>query len=253
MRADAARQLLPGVRDEAWFFDTELLMLAQRSGLRIHEVPVDWVDDPDSRVDVWRTALDDLRGIVRLLASARLTRFAVVGVCSTLAYGLLFLALRGPLGVALANAIALAVTAIGNTQANRWLTFGLRGREGLIRQHVMGAFVYVLTLGLTVGALGLLRAIDPSPSRAVELAVLLVASASATVTRYIALRTWVFARDRRPGAVPAHGGIRSRARGPTCRAPLALPISAPAHARAAWRDPSCGSCSRSPPCSTCGR
>jgi putative flippase GtrA len=150
-------------------------------------------------VDVWRTALDDLRGIVRLLASARLTRFAVVGVCSTLAYGLLFLALRGPVGVALANAIALAVTAIGNTQANRWLTFGLRGREGLIRQHVMGAFVYVLTLGLTVGALGLLRAIDPSPSRAVELAVLLVASASATVTRYIALRTWVFARDRRPG------------------------------------------------------
>ncbi|HEX4623093.1 MAG TPA: bifunctional glycosyltransferase family 2/GtrA family protein [Solirubrobacteraceae bacterium] len=199
MRADAARQLLPGVRDEAWFFDTELLMLAQRSGLRIHEVPVDWVDDPDSRVDVWRTALDDLRGIVRLLASARLTRFAVVGVCSTLAYGLLFLALRGPVGVALANTIALAVTAIGNTQANRWLTFGLRGREGLIRQHAMGAFVYVLTLGLTVGALGLLRAIDPSPSRAVELAVLLVASASATVTRYIALRTWVFARDRRPG------------------------------------------------------
>src|SRR5690349_4565067 len=78
MRADAARRLLPGVRDEAWFFDTELLMLAQREGLRIHEVPVDWVDDPDSRVDVLRTALDDLRGIARLLAGARLTRFAVV-------------------------------------------------------------------------------------------------------------------------------------------------------------------------------
>jgi len=201
MRADAARSLLPGVRDEAWFFDTELLMLAQRSGLRIHEVPVDWVDDPDSRVDVLRTALDDLRGIARLLASARLTRFAVVGVCSTLAYALLFVALRGPVGVGVANALALAVTAIGNTQANRWLTFGLRGREGLIRQHVMGAFVYVLTLGLTVGALGVLHALDASPSRFLELFVLLVASASATVTRYIALRTWVFARDRRPGVV----------------------------------------------------
>jgi putative flippase GtrA len=201
MRADAARRLLPGVRDEEWFFDTELLMLAQRLGLRIHEVPVDWVDDPDSRVDVLRTALGDVRGIARLLASARLTRFALVGLCSTLAYGLLFVALRGPLGVELANALALAVTAIGNTQANRRLTFGLRGRAGLIRQHLMGAFVYVLTLGLTLGALGALHALDASPSRLLELAVLLVASASATVTRYIALRTWVFARDRRPGVV----------------------------------------------------
>ena len=52
--------------DDAWFFDTELLVLAERAGLRIHEVPVDWVDDPDSRVDIVRTALDDLRGIGRL-------------------------------------------------------------------------------------------------------------------------------------------------------------------------------------------
>jgi putative flippase GtrA len=201
MRADAARRLLPRVRDDEWFFDTELLMLAQRLGLRIHEVPVDWVDDPDSRVDVLRTALGDVRGIARLLASARLTRFALVGMCSTLAYGLLFVALRGPVGVGLANALALAMTAIGNTQANRRLTFGLRGRAGLIRQHVMGALVYVLTLGLTVGALGALHALDASPSRLLELTVLLVASASATVTRYVALRTWVFARDRRPGVV----------------------------------------------------
>ena len=61
-----ARVLLPLVEDDTWFFDTELLVLAERSGLRIHEVPVDWVDDPDSRVDVVRTALDDLRGIRRL-------------------------------------------------------------------------------------------------------------------------------------------------------------------------------------------
>jgi glycosyltransferase involved in cell wall biosynthesis len=63
---EVARVLLPMVEDDTWFFDTELLVLAERSGLRIHEVPVDWVDDPDSRVDVVRTALDDLRGIRRL-------------------------------------------------------------------------------------------------------------------------------------------------------------------------------------------
>ena len=45
-------QLLPLVEDTGWFFDTELLVLAERAGLRIHEVPVDWVDDPDSRVDI---------------------------------------------------------------------------------------------------------------------------------------------------------------------------------------------------------
>jgi glycosyltransferase involved in cell wall biosynthesis len=66
IRAEVARELLPLVEDTSWFFDTELLVLAERAGLRIHEVPVDWVDDPDSRVDVWRTALEDLRGIGRL-------------------------------------------------------------------------------------------------------------------------------------------------------------------------------------------
>src|SRR6201747_1899709 len=58
-RRDALEALLGDVRDDAWFFDTELLVLAQRRGLRIHEVPVDWVDDPDSRVRIVRTATDD--------------------------------------------------------------------------------------------------------------------------------------------------------------------------------------------------
>ena len=66
VRTAVAKQLLPRVRDEAWFFDTELLILAQRAGLRVHEVPVDWTDDPDSRVAIVRTAIDDLRGVLRL-------------------------------------------------------------------------------------------------------------------------------------------------------------------------------------------
>jgi glycosyltransferase involved in cell wall biosynthesis len=67
IRSSAALELLPQIEDEAWFFDTELLVLAQRRGLRIHEVPVDWVEDADSRVDVVRTAVADLRGVARLL------------------------------------------------------------------------------------------------------------------------------------------------------------------------------------------
>jgi glycosyltransferase involved in cell wall biosynthesis len=66
MRAEMARQLLPHVEDDGWFFDTELLVLAQRGGLRVHEVAVDWVEDTDSRVDIAATAWDDLKGIRRL-------------------------------------------------------------------------------------------------------------------------------------------------------------------------------------------
>src|SRR5262249_25143398 len=75
IRADVAARLLPLVVDTGWFFDTELLVLAQRAGLRIHEVPVDWVDDPDSRVDILATAIADVKGIARVgraLATGRL-------------------------------------------------------------------------------------------------------------------------------------------------------------------------------------
>jgi glycosyltransferase involved in cell wall biosynthesis len=75
VRREVAEWLLPQVRDGEWFFDTELLVLAERAGLRIHEVPVDWVDDPDSSVDIVATALADLRGIARMLrAPARRRR-----------------------------------------------------------------------------------------------------------------------------------------------------------------------------------
>jgi len=60
------QDLLPEIRDEQWFFDTELLHLAQRRKLSIHEVPVAWVEDPDSRVEILATAREDLRGVMRL-------------------------------------------------------------------------------------------------------------------------------------------------------------------------------------------
>ncbi|MEZ4501973.1 MAG: glycosyltransferase family 2 protein [Dehalococcoidia bacterium] len=62
----AALELIPLVRDNAWFFDSELLWVAQRNGYRLREVPVRWTDDPDSRVRIVHTAIEDLKGIVRL-------------------------------------------------------------------------------------------------------------------------------------------------------------------------------------------
>jgi glycosyltransferase involved in cell wall biosynthesis len=73
-RREVLQALLPRVRDEAWFFDTELLHLAQRERFAIREIPVHWIEDRDWRVAVAATALEDLRGILRLRREERAGR-----------------------------------------------------------------------------------------------------------------------------------------------------------------------------------
>lgn len=63
---NAAQALVPLVKNNNWFFDTELLIIAAKRGFRIREIPVDWVEDPDSRVKVLRTAWEDFKGLMRL-------------------------------------------------------------------------------------------------------------------------------------------------------------------------------------------
>ncbi|MCW2649928.1 MAG: hypothetical protein QOE41_2328 [Mycobacterium sp.] len=218
IRADVARELLPHVIDAGWFFDTELLVLAERAGLRIHEVPVDWIDDPDSRVDIFATATADLKGVARLatgfatgaipvadiaaqLGSARAAapasllrqavRFCTIGAASTIAYMLLFTLLHGVMGAQGANLFALLVTAVANTAANRRFTFGVRGRGRASRHHVEGLVVFGVALVITSGALAALHAVG-NASHSVELAVLVAANLVATVVRFILLRGWVF-------------------------------------------------------------
>jgi glycosyltransferase involved in cell wall biosynthesis len=212
-RAAVIKALLPRVEDQAWFFDTELLVLAERSGLRIHEVPVDWVDDPDSRVEIVRTALDDLRGIARL--GGELSRFALVGVACTVLYLLLFLILRAAVPALAANAVALALSAVANTAANRRFTFGRRGREGLVTHHFQGLVVFGLCLGLTTVALAGLGALAPGASQAVEVAVLVLANLAATLLRYFLLRLWVFG-PRAAAAGETPGELRGLA---ACQTP----------------------------------
>jgi len=192
IRRDKARELLPRTQDGGWFFDTELLVLAERAGLRIHEVPVDWTDDPDSRVNVRATALADLRGIMRMGGFQRIARFVAVGVASTLAYILIYLALRRGLAAQSANAISMLITAIGNTAVNRRVTFGISGREHAVRHQLRGLIAFAAGLAVTSGALAMLHWIVAQPSMTAELAVLLVASLVATLARFALYRSWVF-------------------------------------------------------------
>jgi putative flippase GtrA len=122
----------------------------------------------------------------------QISRFAVIGAISTAAYLGLYVALRGSLGAFGANALALAVTAIANTAANRRLTFGVSKREGMLRHQVQGLGVFGLALAVTSGALAALHAVQPSPSRWVEISALLAANAAATALRFVLLRHWVF-------------------------------------------------------------
>ncbi|MFG5724330.1 glycosyltransferase [Streptomyces murinus] len=230
IRGDVARVLLPLVEDTGWFFDTEMLVLAERAGLRIHEVPVDWVDDPDSTVHIVRTATDDLKGVWRigralatgslpldLLArpfgddprdreltgvpkglARQLIGFCVVGVLSTLCYLLLYSGFREFCGPQPANGLALLVSAVANTAANRRLTFGVRGRGGAVRHQAQGLVVFAIGLALTSGSLAALDAAGGRPAHSTELAVLVTANLAATVLRFLLFRAWVFPDQRQP-------------------------------------------------------
>ena len=229
VRREVAQQLIPLIEDNGWFFDTELLIIAERSGLRIHEVPVDWIDDPHSSVDIVSTAREDIKGMLRVGRSimtgrvpvesiyaelgrrpfdqprtasffGQVIRFGAVGALSTAAYAVLYLVFQGAMPAQLSNFAALLVTAIANTAANRRFTFGVRGRTGAIAHQFQGLVVFGIAWLITSCSLVLLHGLSPTASAQVELIVLTVANLVATLVRFVLFRLWVFQQQRRPAA-----------------------------------------------------
>jgi putative flippase GtrA len=229
-RTAVIRPLLAHVVDDGWFFDTELLLLAEHNGLRIHEVPVDWVEDLDSRVRVLATAVADVRGLVRVARAkatgaarvAELPRrpaprsahpdavlatggrglgwqlavFGLIGLVSMAATAVLYALVRSWSPPLVANLVALVIVTLLNTEANRRLTFAGAAVSSR-RVHLQGLVVFALYYVLTSGALLVLGALVTQPSRWLEVAVLLAASVVGTAGRFLLLRGWVFADTSR--------------------------------------------------------
>ncbi|MFI7154357.1 glycosyltransferase [Nonomuraea sp. NPDC050022] len=214
-RTDVIRPLLDSVEDDGWFFDTELLLLAEHNGLRVHEVPVDWVEDLDSRVRIIRTAVEDLRGLARVARSmsglkvanepaltpthpdavvarpravtlARLGSFALIGGFSTVLYALLYLPLREHWPAAAANLVALLLTGFAGAEARRWTVNVLGGHRTAPPVRTGPAFLadYAIT---TMAVLGL----PPPGGRVFEATTAVGTYCLLTLLRFAALDRWV--------------------------------------------------------------
>jgi putative flippase GtrA len=219
MRRDTVGPLLQTVEDNHWFFDTELLMQAERRGYRIHEVPVDWIDDPDTRVNVGGVMWNDLRGVWRLACQRHgvepggtqsparhaptaheddreLARYASVGVLSTALYLTLFLVLRSAMGIFVANVIAVAATTLVNTLAHLMFTFRSKSTGRGRYAAIAATCSFLIQIGLTSAALALVYAVGAT-STVWEGLVLLAGMVAASAVKFVLLREWAFRRHSR--------------------------------------------------------
>ena len=215
----AANALLPLVKDTNWFFDTELLTLAQWSRLRTHEFSADWTDDPDSSVDVVATALEDVKGMVRMRrellrdelpvdqiaanvgrrpalpnTGTQILHFVDVGIVCTIVYSLAFLLLGHLMPVAVGNLLALLVSAVLNTALNRRYSFGAQNPRHMLSHHAKGIAVFALCWLFTSTAIWLTAG---QPTIWVLVAVT-GANVFATVVRFALAKVWVFTDALKP-------------------------------------------------------
>ena len=179
----------------------------------MHEVPVDWIDDPDSRVNVTRTAQDDLKGVWRVARSfvrgggkidlgplrrsplrddmgRQLVSFVAVGAVSTAASLAMFLALQGAMHPIWANVIALAATAVANAWANRRFTFGHRSRVDRGAHYLAAATMFVTSVGVSSAALAV--TLWAGGGIVAQSFTLVAAWGLTAVGRFTLLRAWVF-------------------------------------------------------------
>jgi glycosyltransferase involved in cell wall biosynthesis len=212
MRRETAQVLLPLVADNALFFDTELLVLAERNGLRIHEVPVDWVDTATG-LSLSHVALIDLKGLGRLVRdfgrgggylpnpdqfrrpvnSSQLGRFAKVGVFTTLSYFALFFLLTRVMGIYAANVVDLAICTATNIAAHGRFTFVTHGPVRLADVLLGWITIFMTSVLLTTPALVVASWVAPGAILGRVVAIM-IGTGVAALARFLLLQTWIFRR-----------------------------------------------------------
>ncbi len=236
-RTEVVRPLLEAACDDGFFFDTELLLLAEHNGLRIHEVPVDWIEDMDTRVDIVGTSVKNLKGLWRMArlkasgaATVELPRrpgpvaqhpeavlaakgrgvitwelgcFIAVGIVSTLGNAALYWLLRTWWTPALATFLSQIALTVANTEVNRRLAFR-SSSAGAVRAHFGAGILFLLSYLVTTGVVLGYRHVVPGASALSESLVLAGAFVCVTVLRFAVLRWFVFNRRTRPASAEDH-------------------------------------------------
>jgi putative flippase GtrA len=212
MRRETAEVLLPLVADNAAFFDTEMLVLAERNGLRIHEVPVDWVDTT-SGISISNSAVVDIKGLGRLVReficgdgylpdpdqfrrpvnSSQLGRFAKVGVFTTLAYFALFFLFTPIMGIFAANLVSLAICTITNIAAHGRFTFVTHGPIRLADVLFGWICIFLTNAVLTTLALVIVSWVAPGSILGRVIAIM-IATGISVGARFVFLQAWIFRR-----------------------------------------------------------
>jgi putative flippase GtrA len=228
-RTEVIRPVLEAIEDNGWFFDTELLILAEHNGLRVHEVPIDWIEDMDSRVRIGKTATGNLKGLARITRTlagdgarvevpaipelrpthpdavlstpravtlAKFASFAAIGVVSTILYTALYLGLRTAISAVAANLCTLLIVGALNTEANRRWSFNRAVKPGLV-MHSRAAILFIATYAFTTASVVVLHQIAPRAGSAMEILVLMASYGLMTMVRFIGLDRWVFSRRER--------------------------------------------------------
>jgi putative flippase GtrA len=174
---------------------------------------VDWIDDPDSRVNIINTATEDLKGVWRMARQRsdrsenppeaardenavfehhrQLARYASVGILSSVAYLAIFFLLRSALGIFAANLVAAAATAIVNTAAHTSFTF--KAKHGSRRRQAVavGAFSFAVGIGFTSATLTVAYLIGNTSTTAEGVAIL-AGMIAASCVRFVLLREWAY-------------------------------------------------------------
>lgn len=128
---------------------------------------------------------------------AQLRGFAIVAVICTVVSVLIFAALRPSIGTQWANAISLVLCSVLNTELNRRISFGVKGRHLWWRDQRRGLWIMLLALCMTSGSLALLEWVAPHASIMAELVVITFGNIASAVTRFVLMRYWIFRRLRK--------------------------------------------------------